>query len=73
MKDSVDDIGDDEGWASLAELGSLLLKKKPDFDPRNYGFPKLTPLMKSLDKDFNIDIRNTDKKNIKHIYIQNKN
>lgn len=73
LKDSVDDIGDDEGWASLAELGSLLLKKKPDFDPRNYGFPKLTPLMKSLDKDFNIDVRNTDKKNIKHIYIQNKN
>ena len=73
LKDSVDDIGDDEGWASLAELGSLLLKKKPDFDPRNYGFQKLTPLMKSLDKDFNIDIRNTDKKNIKHIYIQNKN
>ena len=73
LKDSVDDIGDDDGWASLAELGSLLLKKKPDFDPRNYGFPKLTPLMKSLDKDFNIDIRNTDKKNIKHIYIQNKN
>lgn len=72
LKDSVDDIGDDEGWASLAEVGSLLLKKKPDFDPRNYGFPKLTPFIKSLDKDFTIDIRNTEKKNIKHIYIKNR-
>lgn len=71
LKDSVDDIGDDEGWASLAEVGSLLLKKKPDFDPRNYGFPKLTPFIKSLNKDFEIDIRNTEKRNIKHIYIKN--
>ena len=39
LKFSVDDICDDDGWASLAEVGSLLLKKKPDFDPRNYGFP----------------------------------
>lgn len=71
LKDSVDDIGDDDGWASLAEVGSLLLKKKPDFDPRNYGFPKLTPFIKSLTKDFAIDIRNSDKKNVKHIYIKN--
>ena len=72
LKDSVDDIGDDEGWASLAEVGSLLLKKKPDFDPRNYGYSKLTPFIKSLDKDFIIDVRKTEKKNIKHIYIKNK-
>ncbi|MDA7803516.1 NYN domain-containing protein [Crocinitomix sp.] len=72
LKDSVDDIADDDGWASLAEVGSLILKKKPDFDPRNYGFPKLTPLMKTLNSDFEIDIRNTEKRNIKHIYIRNK-
>lgn len=71
LKNSVDDIGDDEGWASLAEVGSLLLKKKPDFDPRNYGFPKLTPFIKSLNNDFEIDVRNTEKRNIKHIYIKN--
>ena len=73
LKDSVDDIGDDDGWASLAEVGSLLLKKKPDFDPRNYGFPKLTPFIKSLDQHFEIDVRNTEKRNIKHIYIKNLN
>lgn len=71
IKDTVDDISDDDGWASLAEVGSLLLKKKPDFDARNYGFPKLTPLMKTLKSDFEIDIRNTEKRNIKHIYIRN--
>ncbi|WP_066759746.1 NYN domain-containing protein [Crocinitomix algicola] len=71
IKDTVDDISDDDGWASLAEVGSLLLKKKPDFDARNYGFPKLTPLMKTLKSDFEIDIRNTEKRSIKHIYIRN--
>ena len=52
-------------------LGNLILKKKPDFDPRNYGFVKLTPLIKSLGK-FDIDERETDKKGIKLIYIRGK-
>jgi Fe-S-cluster formation regulator IscX/YfhJ len=47
----------------------LLIKKKPDFDPRNYGFAKLTPLIKSLQR-FDIDERETDKKSIKLIYIR---
>lgn len=72
LKVSVNDLEDDDGWASLAEVGSLLLKKKPDFDPRNYGFAKLTPFVKSLGKHFEIDARTTEKRNIKHIYIKNK-
>jgi hypothetical protein len=43
LKNSIEDIADDDDWAFLAELGSLINKKKPDFDPRNYGFNKLTP------------------------------
>jgi hypothetical protein len=45
---TVDDIGDEDGWAFLGDVGSLLIKKKPNFDPRNYGFEKLTPFIKSL-------------------------
>ena len=47
LNQSIDDLADDSGWAFLAEVGNLILKKKPDFDPRNYGFPKLTPLIES--------------------------
>jgi uncharacterized LabA/DUF88 family protein/Fe-S-cluster formation regulator IscX/YfhJ len=72
LKFSVDDIGDDDGWASLAEVGSLLLKKKPDFDPRNYGFPKLRPFINSLSKHFIIDARKSERSNIQHIYLKNK-
>jgi uncharacterized LabA/DUF88 family protein len=70
LKSSVDDIADDDGWASLAGLGALINKKKPDFDPRNYGYPKLTPLIKSLDKYFEVDERDAERTHIKHIYVR---
>lgn len=69
--ESITDLADENGWTFLGELGNLLLKKKPDFDPRNYGFPKMLPLIKSMNK-FEIDIRDSGKNNIKHIYIRKK-
>jgi uncharacterized LabA/DUF88 family protein len=69
LLDSVVDIADEDGWAFLGELGSLMLKKKPDFDSRNYGFPKLLSLIKSMDM-FDIDARASNKGNTRHIYIR---
>ncbi len=66
---SINDITDENGWAFLGELGSLLLKKRPDFDPRNYGYAKLLPLIKSLNK-FEIDERESGRKNVKLVYIR---
>ncbi len=68
---SVADLADESGWTFLGELGNFILKKKTDFDPRNYGFPKLLALIKSLDK-FVIDERESGNKNIKHIYLKTK-
>jgi uncharacterized protein (TIGR00288 family) len=70
LKSSIEDLAEDNGWAFLAEVGALLIKKKPDFDPRNYGFPKLTPLIKSLNEYFEIDEREVEKTHIKHIYVK---
>jgi uncharacterized LabA/DUF88 family protein len=69
--DSIDDLEDENGWAFLGELGNLMLKKKPDFDPRNYGFPKMLALIKSMNQ-FVIDERESGKNNIKHIYVKRK-
>ncbi len=66
---SINDITDEDGWAFLGELGNLLLKKRPDFDPRNYGFEKLLPLIKSLGH-FEIDERESGRKNVKLVYIR---
>jgi len=71
LSDSITDLADEGGWAFLGELGNLMLKKKPDFDPRNYGFPKMLPLIKSMNK-FEIDERDSGKFNIKHIYVRKK-
>ncbi|MEO8146774.1 MAG: NYN domain-containing protein [Bacteroidia bacterium] len=68
---TVTDLADESGWAFLGDVGNLLIKKQPNFDPRNYGFYKLTPLIKSLHQ-FETDERDTDKKSIKLIYIRNK-
>jgi len=70
LKSTIEDLAEDNGWAFLAEVGALIIKKKPDFDPRNYGFPKLTPLIKSLNKHFEIDEREVEKTHIKHIYVK---
>jgi uncharacterized LabA/DUF88 family protein len=69
--DSISDLADENGWTFLGELGNLLLKKKPDFDPRNYGYPKMLPLIKSMNK-FEIDVRDSGRNNIKLVYIRNK-
>jgi uncharacterized LabA/DUF88 family protein len=69
---TVDDIADEDGWAFLGDVGSLLIKKKPDFDPRNYGYEKLTPFIKSLKENFDIDERITERAKIKLVYIRTK-
>lgn len=71
ITDSVNDLADESGWTFLGNLGSYILKKKPDFDARNYGFPKLLPLIKNIDM-FEIDERDTGKGRIRHIYLREK-
>lgn len=68
---TISDVADDDGWAFLGDVGSLLQKKQPNFDSRNYGFQKLTPLIKSI-KNFEIDQRENAKGRFKLIYVRNK-
>lgn len=71
IADTVADLSDDEGWAFLGDVGSLLQKRQPNFDPRNYGYQKLTPLIKSTMK-FEIEQRENPKSNHKLIFVRNK-
>ncbi|MFI1744070.1 NYN domain-containing protein [Thalassobellus sediminis] len=71
LKNSVNDAADDDGWAFLGDVGSLILKKQPNFDPRNFGFAKLTPLFKSLDQ-FEMEQRDQSNGRFKLIYVKNK-
>lgn len=46
---AVKDNADDSGWAYLGSVGAYLTTVKPDFDTRNYGYDKLSGLVKALD------------------------
>ncbi|WP_228832391.1 NYN domain-containing protein [Nocardia brasiliensis] len=44
LRNAVDAASDDSGWATLAGVGSIINKQRPDFDPRTYGYRKLGEL-----------------------------
>lgn len=46
---SIADLADDNGWAFLGAVGNLVLKKRPSFDSRNFGFAKLSQMIRSID------------------------
>lgn len=72
ISSTISDVADDDGWAFLGDVGSLLQKKQPNFDSRNYGFQKLTPMINSIDK-FEIESReNQGRGKYKLIYVRNK-
>ena len=45
---AVKENADDSGWAYLGAIGTYISSVKPDFDTRNYGYDKLSGLIKAL-------------------------
>ncbi|MGY0399670.1 MAG: NYN domain-containing protein [Ostreibacterium sp.] len=72
IRATIDDLSDDSGWVSLGPVGQLLQKKRPNFDPRNYGFKQLKLLIKSTNR-FDIEEREIPNNGNKSIYVKNKN
>jgi uncharacterized LabA/DUF88 family protein len=71
ISSTISDLSDEDGWAFLGDVGSLLQKKQPNFDSRNYGFDKLTPLITSVGK-FEVEQRENTKSKHKLIFVKNK-
>lgn len=66
---SINDVADESGWAFLGEVGTLVLKKQPNFDARNYGFRKLLQLMKSIES-IEVDERQSESGGTRHVYVR---
>jgi uncharacterized LabA/DUF88 family protein len=45
----VEEKSNDEGWINQSEIGVILSNRIHGFDPRNYGYSKLSKLIKSFD------------------------
>jgi len=69
ISNTIQDVADDDGWAFLGDVGSLLQKKRPNFDARNYGFQKLTPLISAI-KKFEVERRDGTTSRNKLIYVR---
>ncbi|WP_217475230.1 NYN domain-containing protein [Stutzerimonas stutzeri] len=66
------DIADEEDdWVQLGLLGSNISKLRPAFDPRLYGFKKLSDLIKSQPKRFELETRGTTSTGGKALYARN--
>ena len=68
---SVEDLADEDGYAYLGDLGTLLIKKQPDFDARNYGFAKLSRFIAALD-GFELDERHNANYQGTQVFVRNK-
>jgi uncharacterized LabA/DUF88 family protein len=56
---AIDDAAEDNGWAHLGEVGSIMTKKSPAFDSRNYGYKRLSDLVEAASRHFKVN--RTDK------------
>ncbi|NCB41199.1 MAG: NYN domain-containing protein [Clostridia bacterium] len=65
----ISETSDEDEWVSISDLGNRLLKRYPDFDVRNYGFPKLTPFLKSL-KGFEMKSVRNENSSVRQVYLR---
>ncbi|BCX48882.1 conserved hypothetical protein [Haloferula helveola] len=68
LRKAIADLSDEDGWASLGPVGSQVQAAHSDFDPRNYGFAKLSDLLHAVDlfevkkRDKSVQIRDSKAK-----------
>ena len=57
LTSAVETTSQDDGWATLGSLGNYLNNTHASFDPRNYGFSKLSALARAQDY---LDVKQSD-------------
>jgi uncharacterized LabA/DUF88 family protein len=58
LRSAIEACSDEVGWAQLGPVGNFISKTANDFDPRNYGFAKLSELITAIGL-FDIERRET--------------
>lgn len=67
----IDSLADDEGWAPLGGVGQFIGKQAPEFDPRNYGYKKLSDLASAIGL-FEVEQRRHEDGRSKGTYLRHK-
>lgn len=66
VRNAVDSAQEEDGWSNLAKIGKHI-SNQASFDPRNYGFKRLSDLIRSIDL-FETEFRN----NNSELYIRDR-
>jgi uncharacterized LabA/DUF88 family protein len=69
LRDSVDNLADESGWAYLGGVGQKITNRSGDFDPRNYGFRKLGDLFRAIPQ-FETEERPQENGTGRQVYIR---
>ncbi|MEO3475189.1 NYN domain-containing protein [Roseomonas sp. CAU 1739] len=72
IRNAIEAASDDTGWAPLSAVGSNIAKQSPDFDSRSYGHAKLSGLVKSLPKHFQVQDRPRPDGQSKVVFIRDR-
>lgn len=67
VRSTLEDTTDDSGWIAMGGLGSGMLKKMPEFDARNYGYKRLSDLIRSLPY---VKVETREMSGNKHDYVR---
>jgi uncharacterized LabA/DUF88 family protein len=71
LRNAAEASSDESGWADLGAVGSNIAKQSPEFDPRNYGYAKLSALVVAT-KLFDAEERAVNATGSKAVYIRDK-
>jgi uncharacterized LabA/DUF88 family protein len=69
LRDAVDDVAEETGWAYLGGVGQKINNRSTDFDPRNYGFKKLGDMFRAIPQ-FEVEERPRANSTGRQLYIR---
>jgi uncharacterized LabA/DUF88 family protein len=69
LRDAVEDLADESGWAYLGSVGQKITNRSSEFDPRNYGFKKLADLFRAVSQ-FETEERPQENGTGRQVYIR---
>ncbi len=69
LRNNVEDSADEDGWAYLGSVGQNIVNQAPEFDPRNYGYRKLSDLIRATQL-FSVEKRFLEGTNVSAIYVR---
>lgn len=48
VRSAIDEAADDDGWATMSQVSNLI-RNQSSFEPRNFGYTKLSDLVRAID------------------------